>query len=79
MEQLVDLGLALHIGTSNMTVAKLQLLLADARIQPSVNEMELHPHFQQPELFAFVREHGVEPIGFCPIGSPGRFAWTAGA
>ena len=34
--------------------------------------MELHPHFQQPELFEFVRSHGIEPVGYCPIGSPGR-------
>lgn len=72
MEELVDLGLARHIGTSNMTVPKFERLLADARIRPAVNEMELHPHFQQPALFAYVRSHGMEPIGFCPIGSPGR-------
>jgi alcohol dehydrogenase (NADP+) len=72
MERLVDLGLARHIGTSNMTIPKLRLLLADARIPPAVNEMELHPHFQQPELFEFVRANGIEPIGYCPIGSPGR-------
>ena len=34
--------------------------------------MELHPHFQQPELFNYVRAHGIEPIGYCPIGSPAR-------
>lgn len=72
MEQLVDLGLVRHIGTSNMTIPKLKLLLRDARIKPVVNEMELHPHFQQPELFAFVVENGIQPIGYCPIGSPGR-------
>lgn len=72
MEQLVELGLVRHIGTSNMTIPKLRLLLRDARIKPAVNEMELHPHFQQPELFQFVREHGIEPIGFCPLGSPNR-------
>jgi alcohol dehydrogenase (NADP+) len=72
MEELVDLGLTRHIGTSNMTVPKLRLLLADARVRPAVNEMELHPHCQQPELFAFVRDQAIEPIGFCPIGSPGR-------
>jgi len=55
MEKLVDLGLTRHIGTSNMTIPKLKLLLRDARIKPAVNEMELHPHFQQPELFEFVR------------------------
>ncbi len=72
MERIVDLGLARHIGTSNMTIPKLTLLLGDARIKPAVNEMELHPHFQQPELFDFVRRHGIEPIGYCPIGSPHR-------
>jgi len=72
MERLVDLGLTRHIGTSNMTVPKLRLLLRDARIQPAVNEMELHPHFQQSELFEFVVANGIVPVGYCPLGSPNR-------
>jgi diketogulonate reductase-like aldo/keto reductase len=72
MEELVDLGLVRHIGTSNMTIPKLKLLLRDARIKPAVNEMELHPHFQQPALFKFVVENGIHPVGYCPVGSPGR-------
>lgn len=72
MEELVDLGLVRHIGTSNMTVPKLNLVLRDARIKPAANEMELHPHFQQPELFQYVVENGIQPIGYSPIGSPGR-------
>jgi alcohol dehydrogenase (NADP+) len=72
MERLVDLGLVRHIGTSNTTIPKLKLLLEDARIRPAVNEMELHPHFQQPELFDFVRREGIEPVGYSPIGSPAR-------
>ena len=72
MEELVDLKLVRHIGTSNMTVSKLELVLRDARVKPAVNEMELHPHFQQPELFKFVVDNGVQPIGYCPLGSPGR-------
>jgi diketogulonate reductase-like aldo/keto reductase len=72
MEKLVEAGLVRHIGTSNMTIPKLKLLLGDAAIRPAVNEMELHPHFQQPQLFDFVREHGIEPVGYCPLGSPNR-------
>ena len=72
MEELVDLGLVRHIGTSNMTIPKLKLVLRDARIKPAVNEMELHPHFQQPQLFDFVRSNAMVPVGYCPIGSPGR-------
>ena len=72
MEELVDRGLVRHIGTSNMTIPKLKLVLRDARIKPAVNEMELHPHFQQPELFEFVMANGMVPVGYSPIGSPGR-------
>ena len=72
LEQLVAAGLVRHIGTSNMTVPKLRLLLRDAEIKPACNEMELHPHFQQPDLFRYCRENGIVPIGFSPIGSPTR-------
>jgi alcohol dehydrogenase (NADP+) len=72
MEKLVDTGRVRHIGTSNMTIPKLKLLLRDARIKPACNEMELHPHFQQPELFRFVQDHDIMPIGYSPIGSPRR-------
>ncbi|NLI60120.1 MAG: aldo/keto reductase [Clostridiales bacterium] len=72
MERLVEAGLVRHIGTSNMTVPKLKLVLRDAKIKPACNQMELHPHFQQPELFKFVMDNGIVPIGFSPIGSPTR-------
>ncbi|MFW5980589.1 MAG: aldo/keto reductase family protein, partial [Halanaerobiaceae bacterium] len=72
LEKLKQKGLVKHIGTSNMTIAKLKLLLRDAEIKPSCNEMELHPHFQQPELFDFCLKNDIVPIGFSPIGSPNR-------
>ena len=72
MERLVEMGLVRHLGTSNMSRAKLELLLRDCRIRPACNEMELHPHFQQPELFDWVRSQGIVPIGYSPIGSPAR-------
>jgi len=72
MEQLVEMGLVKNIGTSNMTIPKMKLLLRDAKIKPVVNEMEIHPHFQQPELFNFMVENNIVPIGYSPIGSPKR-------
>jgi alcohol dehydrogenase (NADP+) len=72
MEELVERGLVRHIGTSNMTIPKLKLLIRDAKIKPAANEMELHPCFQQRELFDFVRDNGMVPMGFCPVGSPNR-------
>jgi alcohol dehydrogenase (NADP+) len=72
MEALVEEGLVKHIGTSNMTTPKMELLLRDAKIKPACNEMELHPHFQQQEFYNYLVENEIQPIGFCPIGSPSR-------
>lgn len=72
MEQLIEMGLVKNIGTSNMTIPKLKLVLRDAKIKPVVNEMELHPHFQQQKFFDFLKENEIVPIGFTPIGSPTR-------
>ena len=41
-------------------------------IKPVLIEMELHPCFQQQELFDYCVGQGIQPIGFCPIGSPTR-------
>jgi alcohol dehydrogenase (NADP+) len=72
LESLVNRGLVRHIGSSNMTIPKIALLLRDASIHPAVNEMELHPHFQQPKFFSFLKENRIQPIGYSPIGSPSR-------
>ncbi|UUV20106.1 aldo/keto reductase (plasmid) [Fusobacteria bacterium ZRK30] len=72
MEKLVEMGLVRNIGTSSVTIPKMELILRDATIKPSVNEMELHPHFQQEELYNYLVKNNVVPIGFCPIGSPTR-------
>lgn len=72
MEKLHDMGLVKNIGMSSMTIPKLEAVLPLCRIKPTVIEMELHPCFQQPELFDYCVSHGIQPIGFCPIGSPTR-------
>jgi len=72
MEDLLTSGLVRHIGTANMSIPKLRLLLRDCAIKPSCNEMEIHPHFQQTKLFNFVADNGIVPIGYSPLGSPNR-------
>lgn len=72
MEALQDRGLARNIGMSNMTVPKLKAVLPLCRVRPALIEMELHPGFQQPELYEYCVENGIQPVGFCPIGSPNR-------
>lgn len=72
MEELVDKGLVRYIGMSNMTIPKLEAVLPLCRIQPAALEMELHPSFQQKELFQYCVDREILPIGFSPLGSPNR-------
>ncbi len=71
-EALVHEGKVRYIGMSNMTVSKLEAVLPLCEIKPAALEMELHPAFQQPELFDYAVSHDILPIGYCPIGSPSR-------
>jgi diketogulonate reductase-like aldo/keto reductase len=70
MEELVSKGLVKNIGTSNVTIPKMELILKDATIKPAVNVLELHPHFQQPKLYDYLVGNNVQPIGFRPICTP---------
>jgi len=71
-EALVEKGLIRHIGISNMTIPKLEAVLPLLKIKPVACEMELHPCFSQQELFDYLTERQIQPIGFMPIGSPTR-------
>lgn len=71
-EELVEKGLIKSIGISNMTIPKLEAVLPMMKIMPVACEMEIHPCFQQQELFDYLVAHNIQPIGFMPIGSPTR-------
>ena len=71
-EALVEQGLIRHIGMSNMTVPKLEAVLPLMKIKPAACELELHPCFQQKELFEYLTARGIQPIAFMPLASPQR-------
>ncbi|ESW06067.1 hypothetical protein PHAVU_010G017300 [Phaseolus vulgaris] len=68
MEALYNSGKARAIGVSNFSVKKLQDLLDVAHVTPAVNQVELHPSFQQPKLHAFCKSKGVHLSGYSPLG-----------
>lgn len=71
-EELVRKGLVRNIGISNMTIPKLEAVYDKMEIKPAACELELHPCFQQQELFDWLVAHDIQPIGFMPLGSPQR-------
>lgn len=72
METLKKEGLVKEIAVSNVTIPKLKEILPLCEIKPFANEMELHPTFQQKELYEFCKEQGMRIVGYCPLGSPNR-------
>jgi 2,5-diketo-D-gluconate reductase A len=60
-------GRARSIGVSNFQVAHLQRLAAETDVVPAVNQVELHPYFQNSEVDAYDRAHGIATEAWAPI------------
>jgi 2,5-diketo-D-gluconate reductase A len=60
-------GRARSIGVSNFQVAHLERLAAHTDVVPAVNQVELHPYFQNREVAAYGREHGIVTEAWAPI------------
>ena len=72
MEELKAEGRVRHIGVSNFNVPKLQLLQEEGRVAPEMNQIELHPYLQQPEMLSFAQEQGIPLTAYSPLGSYDR-------
>jgi 2,5-diketo-D-gluconate reductase A len=67
LEQFKSDGRARSIGVSNFQVAHLERLAAETDTVPAVNQIELHPYFQNREVAAYGREHGIATEAWAPI------------
>jgi 2,5-diketo-D-gluconate reductase A len=56
------------IGVSNFMIEHLRRIVAETGVTPSVNQVELHPHFQQSDLHAFHAGQGVVTQSWSPLG-----------
>src|SRR4051812_7293499 len=68
LETLLEQGKVRAIGVSNFMVEHLKSLLETATVVPAVNQIEVHPYFQQREVQAFGAEHGILTQAWSPIG-----------
>lgn len=68
LEKLYRDGKVRAIGVSNFQIAHLERLLAETEVVPAVNQIELHPHFQQPDLRGFGAAHGIATEAWSPLG-----------
>lgn len=74
MEEAVSKGLTQHIGVSNFGPKALKQLIESAKIKPAMNQIECHPYYQQNDMLAFCKKHGIHVTAYAPLGSGDRAA-----
>jgi len=68
LEEIYAAGGARAIGVSNFMAEHLDTLLANTTVVPAVNQVELHPTFQQAALTAKARAQGIAVEAYSPLG-----------
>ena len=68
LETLLADGKLRAIGVSNFLPVRLERLLNETEVVPTVNQIEVHPYTQQRELQDFNRAHGILTQAWSPIG-----------
>lgn len=68
MIQLQRNGRVKSIGVSNFAIEHLTKILDATSVVPVINQIELHPHFQQNELRAFHDKHNIKTESWSPLG-----------
>jgi 2,5-diketo-D-gluconate reductase A len=61
-------GLARSIGVSNFEREHIERIVAETGVTPAINQIELHPRFQQRALRAFHAELGIVTQSWAPLG-----------
>ncbi|MFK4834521.1 aldo/keto reductase [Microbacterium sp. ZW T2_14] len=68
LETLLTDGRVRSIGVSNFMPEHLSDLLEHTDVVPTVNQIEVHPYFQQKQLQTLDRGHGILTQAWSPIG-----------
>ncbi len=72
MEQAVKEGLVKNIGVSNFSIKKLDNIINNCHIKPSMNQVECHPYLQQDELLTYCNKNDIALTAYSPLGSNDR-------
>lgn len=68
MVELKEDGLTADIGVSNFTPSTLDRIIAKTGVTPLVNQIELHPYFQQEKLRELHSALGIQTESWSPLG-----------
>jgi diketogulonate reductase-like aldo/keto reductase len=72
-EELYEAGKIRAIGVSNFHQHHLEPLMENAKVQPMVNQIELHPGFLQKEAVNYSKKHNIQVEAWAPLSNGGIF------
>ena len=68
MEQAYEAGKVRAIGLSNFNVDQIEEIMSVCKVRPTVLQTELHPYNQEPKLKKLLKENGIVPQAWYPLG-----------
>ena len=68
MEKAYKEGKVRAIGLSNFKKEQIEEILSLCEVKPTILQTDLHPYHQEPELKAFLKENGIVPQAWYPLG-----------
>ena len=68
MEAAYKAGKVRAIGLSNFKKEQIEEILSLCEVKPTILQTDLHPYHQEPELKAFLKENGIVPQAWYPLG-----------
>lgn len=68
LEDLMAEGKIRAIGISNFYVDRMVDIASFARVKPTVNQIEIHPHHQQNEQLEWANKYGIQLEAWAPFG-----------
>lgn len=76
MEEAYKEGMIKAIGVCNFYPARLADLCETVEVMPAINQVELHPFFQQENALEVMKQYGVAPMAWGPLAEGNHNIFT---
>jgi 2,5-diketo-D-gluconate reductase A len=68
MEEVFEAGRSKAIGLSNFLPHHIEQILSATTVVPAIDQLEIHPYYQQGDATAYCAEHGIKIEAWGPLG-----------
>ena len=69
LEDAFNQNITLAIGVSNFKPAEIKSLMKNTKVKPSMNQIRIHPGFNQDDTVLFCKQNDISVTGYSPLGT----------